>query len=170
MNGMMHETMVVEVRASVTVQVMLKLSDAAVDGAPGRRLDVYVDVSGGRVYPAALTPGASVRLTWLHVRQTGRTHRLYCASTPLTRVGVLAAAEEAAAPPAGGAQAAGPRVLLGHLMPNSLGADLWTCLVSVRYIHKVGLEIDSFGQSWGAIEPPRNPFGALLSWKSMAIR
>ena len=53
-----------------------------------RTVDVYISLNEGQVYPTGLSAGTGVQLTWLYVRKTRKTGRLYCVSTPLTAIGI----------------------------------------------------------------------------------
>ena len=52
-------------------------------------MDVYFNLSEGQVYPMGLYMGSEVELTWLILRKTQKTGRLYCTATVLTTIRLM---------------------------------------------------------------------------------
>lgn len=64
-------------------KMVLKMGDDR-DSSFGSKIDVYFNLREGQVYPLGLDVGSQVELTWLCLRKTQKTARLYCTSTLLT--------------------------------------------------------------------------------------
>lgn len=65
-------------------KLVLKIGDDRESGCFGSKIDVYFNLREGQVYPLGLYVGSQVELTWLCLRKTQKTDRLYCTSTLLT--------------------------------------------------------------------------------------
>lgn len=68
---------------------MLKIGEDGCDFSFGSRMDVYLSLADGQVYPLGLLRGAEVELTLLCLRKTQTSGRIYCTSTALTSVRIL---------------------------------------------------------------------------------
>ena len=64
-------------------KLILKIGDDR-ESSFGSKIDVYFNLREGQVYPLGLYGGTEVELTWLCLRKTQKTGRLYCTSTLLT--------------------------------------------------------------------------------------
>ncbi len=64
-------------------KLILKIGDDR-ESSFGSKIDVYFNLREGQVYPFGLYSGTEVELTWLCLRKTRKTGRLYCTSTLLT--------------------------------------------------------------------------------------
>ncbi|XP_046457393.1 uncharacterized protein LOC124204384 isoform X3 [Daphnia pulex] len=69
-------------------KLILKMGDDR-ECSFGSRIDVYFNLREGQVYPLGLFVGTEVELTWLCLRKTHKTGRLYCTSTLLTCIRLL---------------------------------------------------------------------------------
>lgn len=56
---------------------------------PSHKIDVYFSLNDRQVYPYGLFRGSEVEFTWLYMRKTKNTSRVYCTSTLLTGIRVL---------------------------------------------------------------------------------
>lgn len=68
--------------------MLLKMGDVR-EGSFGSKIDVYIDLRDGQVYPLGLHAGTDVELSFLCLRKTHKTNRLYCTSTLMTSIRVL---------------------------------------------------------------------------------
>lgn len=66
-------------------KLILKIGDDR-ESSFGSKIDVYFNLREGQVYPLGLYPGSQVELTWLCLRKTLKTGRIYCTSTLLTGI------------------------------------------------------------------------------------
>ena len=69
-------------------KLILKIGDDR-ESSFGSKIDVYFNLREGQVYPLGLFGGTEVELTWLCLRKTQKTGRLYCTSTLLTCIRLL---------------------------------------------------------------------------------
>lgn len=69
-------------------KLILKIGDDR-ESSFGSKIDVYFNLREGQVYPLGLFSGTEVELTWLCLRKTQKTGRLYCTSTLLTSIRLL---------------------------------------------------------------------------------
>ena len=64
-------------------KMILKVGNSR-DHRMGRFVDVYITFNQGQVYPKGLSIGTEIELSWLFVRKTVRSGRIYCTATPMT--------------------------------------------------------------------------------------
>lgn len=121
-------------------KLILKIGDDR-ESSFGSKIDVYFNLREGQVYPLGLFSGTEVELTWLCLRKTQKTGRLYCTSTLLTSIRLLKIGRNFGPTK--------PRIELmkeaciGRRYFSQLASirpkEVFSCLVTVRYIHKISI-------------------------------
>lgn len=66
-------------------KIILKVGNGQ-DQRYGRSVDVYITLNQGQVYPTGLYVGTEIELSWLYVRKTVKSGRIYCTATPMTSI------------------------------------------------------------------------------------